>query len=92
MRSGRELMLALLLLGAPAAQAADALTVDVLNASTPTLCAETDNVYLKLQSAETRRFTVEAAHPAYVGAIVKDQWAPDSVSYTHLTLPTIYSV
>ena len=48
-----------------------------INASTPTLCAETDNVYLKLQSAETKRFTVEAAHPAYVGSIVKDQWAPD---------------
>ena len=58
MRSGRELMLALLLLGAPSAQAADALSVAVVNASTPTLCAETDNVYLKLQSAEAKRFTV----------------------------------
>ncbi len=53
------------------------LAVDVINASEPTLCAEKDNVYLKLQSAEARRFTVEAAHPAYVGTIVKDQWAPD---------------
>ena len=77
MRNARELILVLLLLGASSARAADALSVDVINASTPTLCAETDNVYLKLQSAETRRFTVEAAHPAYVGAIVKDQWAPD---------------
>ena len=51
--------------------------VDVVNASEPTQCAEKDNVYLKLQSAEARRFTVEAAHPAYVGTIVKDQWAPD---------------
>ena len=42
-----------------------------VNASEPTLCAEKDNVYLKLQSAEARRFTVEAAHPAYVGTIVK---------------------
>jgi hypothetical protein len=83
MRSGRELIfafLALPLLGAPSAQAADALRVDVINASTPTLCAETDNVYLKLQSAEAKRFTVEAAHPAYVGTIVKDQWAPDFTS------------
>ena len=77
MRGVRELALGLLLLGAPSARAADALAVDVVNGSEPTLCAETDNVYLKFQSAEARRFTIEAAHPAYVGAIVKDQWAPD---------------
>ena len=77
MRCGRELMLALALMGPPSAHAADALAVDVINASEPTLCAEKDNVYLKLQSAEVRRFTVEAAHPTYVGSIVKDQWAPD---------------
>jgi hypothetical protein len=80
MRCGRELLLAFLLLGAASARAADGLTVDVVNASEPTLCAETDNVYLKLQSAEAKRFTVEAAHPAYVGTIVKDQWAPDFTS------------
>ena len=77
MRCARELTLALLLLGAPTARAADALAVDVVNASEPTQCAEKDNVYLKLQSAEIRRFTIEAAHPAYVGTIVKDRWAPD---------------
>jgi hypothetical protein len=81
MRGGRDLLLALaLLLGAPAAHAADALAVDVVNASEPTLCAEKDNVYLKLQSGEARRFTVAAAHPAYVGTIVQDRWAPD---FTH---------
>jgi hypothetical protein len=80
MRYGRELLLLLLLLGAPPARAADPLAVDIVNASEPTLCAEKDNVYLKLQSAQARRFTVEAAHPAYVGAIVKDRWAPD---FTH---------
>jgi hypothetical protein len=80
MRCGRELIVALLLLGAPPAPATDALAVDVVNASEPTLCAETDNVYLKLQSSEAKRFTIEAAHPAYVGSIVKDQWAPD---FTH---------
>ena len=78
MRCGRELLLAL----AAARRAAARMppmrsAVDVINASEPTLCAEKDNVYLKLQSAEARRFTVEAAHPAYVGTIVKDQWAPD---------------
>jgi hypothetical protein len=63
-----------------AAGAADALAVDVINASEPTLCAEKDNVYLKLQSREARRFTVEAAHPAYIGSIVVDRWAPDFTS------------
>ena len=41
------------LLAAAAAQ----LAVEVVNASVPTLCAETDNVYLKLISGEVRRFT-----------------------------------
>jgi hypothetical protein len=69
---------AVLLLGAPhAGHAADTLAVDVVNASEPTLCAEKDNVYLKLQSGEVARFTVEAAHPAYAGTIVRDRWAPD---------------
>jgi hypothetical protein len=80
MRGRPEFAVALVLLGAPAAKAADALAVDVVNASEPTLCAEKDNVYLKLQSGEARRFTVEAAHPAYMGTIVKDHWAPD---FTH---------
>ena len=71
MRYGRELLLLLLLLVAPPARAADALAVDVVNASELTPCAEKDNVYLKLQSARARRFTVEAVHPAYIGTIVK---------------------
>jgi hypothetical protein len=80
MRGWAELAVAIVLIGATQARAADALAVDVINASEPTLCAEKDNVYLKLQSGEARRFTVEAAHPAYMGTIVKDRWAPD---FTH---------
>jgi hypothetical protein len=82
MRRWREATAAaILLLGTPGAGvAADALAVDVINASEPTRCAEKDNVYLKLQSNEARRFTVEAVHPAYVGTIVTDRWAPD---FTH---------
>jgi hypothetical protein len=79
MRGWRELIagaiLSLAALGA--ASAADTLAVDAINASEPTLCAEKDNVYLKLQSPEARRFTVEAVHPAYIGTIVVDRWAPD---------------
>ena len=51
--------------------------MDVANASETTLCAEKDNVYLKLQSPEVRRLTIEASHPSYIGTIVKDRWAPD---------------
>ena len=54
--------------------------VEVTGGSEPVLCAEKDNVYLKLISGEARRFTVEAAHPAYIGTIVVDRWAPD---FTH---------
>src|SRR5215468_863203 len=69
-------LLAVLL--APACSfAAGPVAVTIENASTPTLCAETDNVYLKLTSAAVRRFTIEAAHPAYAGTIVADRTAPD---------------
>jgi hypothetical protein len=59
------------------ALAAELLPVAAENASTPTLCAESDNVYLKLTSAAVRRFTIEAVHPAYAGTIVADRTAPD---------------
>src|SRR3954468_20476641 len=65
------------LLIATAARAADDVAVDVQNASTPTLCAETDNVYLKLTSPEVRRFTVEAVHPNYIGTVAVDRSAFD---------------
>jgi len=62
---------------AAGAQTGDRLAVDVINESEPTLCTEKDNVYLKLQSPEARRFTIEAVHPAYAGTIVVDRFAPD---------------
>jgi hypothetical protein len=79
MRAWREGLAAGLLLLAQtvAAAAADALAIDVVNQSEPTLCAEKDNVYLKLQSGEARHLTIEAVHPAYVGTIMVDRWAPD---------------
>lgn len=82
MRRWRETAVAsaMLLAALGPARAADALAVEAINASEPTLCAEKDNVYLKLQSNEVRRFTIEAAHPAYVGTIVTDRWAPDFTS------------
>ena len=65
------------LTAAAGALAADPIAVAVENASTPTLCAETDNVYLKLTSPAVRRFAIEAIHPAYAGTIVADRTAPD---------------
>jgi hypothetical protein len=73
----RGVNLAFALLLATAAHAADDLAVDAQNASKPTLCAEEDNVYLKLISPEVRRFTVEAVHPNYIGTIVVDRSAFD---------------
>jgi hypothetical protein len=55
----------------------DGIAVTVINASEPTLCAETDNVYVKLVSPSVRRFSVEASHPAYGRTIVVDHSAPD---------------
>jgi len=74
-----------------AAQAADQLAVDVINESEPTLCAEKDNVYLKLQSQEARRFVVEAVHPAYAGTIVVDRFAPDFTKCDMSTDPVFKS-
>ena len=65
------------LMFATAAFAADDLAVDVQNASEPTLCAEKDNVYLKLSSGELRGFKIEAVHPNYIGTIVVDRSAFD---------------
>ena len=70
-------VVAFALLFASAAFAADDVAVDVQNASEPTLCAEKDNVYLKLTSPEVRRFKVEAVHPNYIGTIVVDRSAFD---------------
>ena len=72
-----SLVVALALTFAGAALAQDELAVDVQNASEPTLCAEKDNVYLKLASPEVRRFKVEAVHPNYIGTIVVDRSAFD---------------
>jgi hypothetical protein len=72
-----SILVAVALVAALPALAADDLAVDVVNASTPTLCAETDNVYVKLASPEVRRFTVEAVHPNYIGTIMVDRSAFD---------------
>jgi hypothetical protein len=76
-RALRVLPITLVLLASLCHAAAEPLAVEVENASTPTLCAETDNVYLKLISAQVRRFTIEARHPAYLRSVAADDTAAD---------------
>jgi hypothetical protein len=55
----------------------DAVPVTVTNESEPVLCAEKDNITIKVTSPEVRRFRIEAAHPPYIGGLVKDNWEAD---------------
>jgi hypothetical protein len=55
----------------------DELAVRVLNKSTPEVCAERDNVELDFVSPELRHMEIKAVHPAFIGMIVTDRWAPD---------------
>jgi hypothetical protein len=64
-----------LILAAPAF--AQDVPVRVENQSEPTLCAEKDNVTVKLFSDRVRSFRVDAQHPAYIGTLMHDRFAAD---------------
>lgn len=51
--------------------------IRVANESTPTACAETDNVSLLLSGTAVRGLRMEARHPAYIGTLYADRSAPD---------------
>jgi hypothetical protein len=55
----------------------DAVPVEVENRSEPVLCAEKDNVTIALTSPRVRGFKIEAAHPAYINGLIKDNWEAD---------------
>jgi hypothetical protein len=81
----RSIFTLLILALAPAALLAQGiggteLAVDVTNKSGPVLCAEKDNVELDFSSPVVRRFMIQAVHPAYIGTIGVDRWAPDGTS------------
>ena len=76
MRALHELVLTFAVLGAASVQGAP-LKVEARNASTPTQCAETDNVYVKFMAPLVRSFKIEAAHPAYLASLASDSKAPD---------------
>src|SRR5262249_2145166 len=84
MRAARSVILAILLASVLVARASAQTeqAVEIVTDSTPTRCAEEDNVYLKLQAEQVRRFRIEARHPAYIGTIVADRWAPDFTNCT----------
>lgn len=74
----RQMILALAALaaGLPAYAASD-VAVEVRNESEPVLCAEKDNVTIKAISPEVRHFRIEAAHPAYIAGLLRDNWDAD---------------
>jgi len=53
------------------------LAVEVTNASEPEICAEKDNVTVTFASSEVRQFRIEAAHPAFIGAVAGERREPD---------------
>lgn len=67
-------------LAAPRPGRAEDLDVDVRNKSGPELCAERDNVALEFASPAVRSFRIQAVHPAFIGSILADRWAPDFTS------------
>ncbi len=66
-------------LAAPRAQTFDPneIAVQIGNKSEPELCAERDNVEINFTSPLVRKFRIQAVHPAYIGTIATDRWAPD---------------
>jgi hypothetical protein len=70
---------------------ADELAVTVANKSEPVLCAEKDNVALEFSSPAVRSMRVQAVHPAYIGMIQTDRFAPDFTSCDMATDPAFHA-
>ena len=78
----RPLACLAVLIGLAAPALAAPVNVRITNQSVPTLCAEEDNVDLRLTSETVRRFRIEAVHPSVIGTIVQDTTAPDFTDCT----------
>jgi hypothetical protein len=61
----------------PAGPVAGAVEATILNRSEPVLCAEKDNVDIRMSQPEVRSFRIQAIHPAYIGGLVADNFAAD---------------
>ena len=69
--------IAFALVTATSLAAADEIATEAVNHTTPTLCAESDNVDIRLSSSSVRRFRITAVHPPYIGALAVDRTEPD---------------
>jgi hypothetical protein len=67
----------LMLITAASAASLDGKPVTITNASEAVLCAEKDNVTLNFTAPDVTSFRIEAVHPAYIGGLKVDKWAPD---------------
>ncbi|MGE0052604.1 MAG: hypothetical protein AB7S74_00220 [Hyphomicrobium sp.] len=63
--------------GQVSAASLDGLAVDVTNESEPVLCAEKDNVAIAFENKNVRSFRIEAAHPVYLSAGMRDNFEAD---------------
>jgi hypothetical protein len=63
--------------GSALAASLDGLAVDVKNESEPVLCAEKDNVAISFANKDVRSFRIEAAHPVYLSAGMRDNFEAD---------------
>ena len=55
----------------------DEIAVALTNRSEPVLCAEKDNIQIDMAAPDVKSFRIQAAHPAYIGMIGVDRYAPD---------------
>jgi hypothetical protein len=72
-----SLVLAAMLQLPASAASLDGLAVDVKNESEPVLCAEKDNVAVSFTNPQVRSFRIEAAHPVYLSAGMRDNFEAD---------------
>ena len=66
--------------------------VEVINRSTPTRCAEKDNVHVDFRSPGIARFEIRAEHPGYIAAITKERAAFDLTGCSFAKDPTFPAV
>lgn len=70
-------VLALALAWLPAEARADGARMRIQDQSTPTRCAEDDNVYVAMSGELVRRFAIVSEHPRYISPSMPDQRDPD---------------
>ena len=61
----------------PAGPVPGAVEAMITNRSEPVLCAEKDNVDIRISHQAVRSFRIQAIHPAYIGGLVADNFAAD---------------